>query len=55
MKKILIINSNYYENISIDLIYGMPESNLKSWELNLDLAKMESGRMDWAMSRVILN
>ena len=29
---------NYYENISIDLIYGMPESNLELWEDNLDIA-----------------
>jgi len=37
-KKCIENAKNYYENISIDLIYGMPESNLKSWELNLDLA-----------------
>ncbi|MDA0758412.1 MAG: radical SAM family heme chaperone HemW [Bacteroidetes bacterium] len=28
----------YFDNISIDLIYGMPDSDLKSWEYNLDLA-----------------
>jgi oxygen-independent coproporphyrinogen-3 oxidase len=26
----------YYENISIDLIFGMPNSNLKTWESNLN-------------------
>ncbi len=26
----------YFENISIDLIFGMPNSNLKSWESNLN-------------------
>ncbi len=28
----------YFDNISIDLIYGMPDSDLKSWEYNLNLA-----------------
>jgi|TARA_B110000914_G_scaffold226408_1_gene251191 oxygen-independent coproporphyrinogen-3 oxidase len=28
----------YFDNISIDLIYGMPDSDLKSCEYNLDLA-----------------
>tara|TARA_B100000768_G_scaffold181895_1_gene207228 strand:+ start:6474 stop:7526 length:1053 start_codon:yes stop_codon:yes gene_type:complete len=28
----------YFKNISIDLIYGMPDSNIESWEYNLDLA-----------------
>jgi oxygen-independent coproporphyrinogen-3 oxidase len=27
---------NYYDNISIDLIFGMPNSNLKTWESNLN-------------------
>lgn len=26
----------YYDNISIDLIFGMPNSNLKTWESNLN-------------------
>ena len=26
----------YYENISIDLIFGMPNSNLKTWQSNLN-------------------
>ena len=26
----------YYDNISIDLIFGMPDSNLKTWEYNLN-------------------
>ena len=26
----------YYDNISIDLIFGMPDSNLKTWESNLN-------------------
>ena len=28
----------YFDNISIDLIYGMPGSDLKSWNYNLNLA-----------------
>ena len=28
----------YFDNLSIDLIYGMPESTLESWEHNLDIA-----------------
>ena len=37
-KKCIENSKNYYENISIDLMYGIPESNLDSWEYNLDLA-----------------
>ena len=33
----LEISNKYFNNISIDLIYGMPGSTLKSWEYNLDL------------------
>lgn len=29
--------SRYFDNLSIDLIYGMPNSNLKSWEKNLQI------------------
>ena len=29
---------NYYDNVSIDLIYGIPKTDLKNWEYNLDLA-----------------
>lgn len=29
---------NYFDNISIDLIYGMPESNLDMWHQNLETA-----------------
>ncbi len=28
----------YYDNLSIDLIYGMPDSSIESWEHNLDIA-----------------
>ena len=27
----------YFDNLSIDLIYGMPNSNLKSWAKNLQM------------------
>ena len=37
-KKCLEIAQNYYENISIDLMYGIPDSTLESWKYNLDLA-----------------
>ena len=37
-KKCIENAKKYFKNISIDLIYGMPESNLESWEYNLDLA-----------------
>ena len=37
-KKCIKNAKKYFNNISIDLIYGMPESNLESWEYNLDLA-----------------
>lgn len=33
----LEISKRYFNNISIDLIYGMPGSTLKSWAYNLDL------------------
>ena len=29
--------SRYFDNLSIDLIYGMPNSNLKSWAKNLQM------------------
>ena len=29
--------SRYFDNLSIDLIYGMPNSNLKSWKKNLQI------------------
>ncbi|MDT8347220.1 MAG: radical SAM family heme chaperone HemW [Flavobacteriaceae bacterium] len=32
------IAHQYFENISIDLIYGMPESSLESWAFNLKTA-----------------
>ena len=37
-KKCIKIAVKYFDNISIDLIYGMPDSDLKSWKYNLDLA-----------------
>ena len=37
-KKCIEIAVKYFNNISIDLIYGMPDSDLKSWKYNLDLA-----------------
>ena len=37
-KKCIESAKKYFNNISIDLIYGMPESNLETWEYNLDLA-----------------
>jgi oxygen-independent coproporphyrinogen-3 oxidase len=36
----------FFENISIDLIYGMPESNIKSWDNNLNLF------LDWNLNHV---
>ena len=35
-KKCIDNSLKYYNNISIDLIFGMPNSNLKTWESNLD-------------------
>lgn len=29
-------SKNFFENISIDLMYGLPNSNLKNWEFNLN-------------------
>jgi len=37
-KKCIENAKNYYDNISIDLIYGIPKADLKNWEYNLDLA-----------------
>ena len=37
-KKCIESAKKYFNNISIDLIYGMPESNLETWEHNLNLA-----------------
>jgi len=37
-KKCIENSKKYFKNISIDLMYGMPDSNLESWEYNLDLA-----------------
>ncbi len=37
-KKCIEIAKNYFKNISIDLIYGMPKSNLESWDYNLNTA-----------------
>ena len=37
-KKCIETAKNYYDNISIDLIYGIPNADLKNWEYNLDLA-----------------
>lgn len=37
-KKCIENSKKYFKNISIDLMYGMPGSNLESWEYNLDLA-----------------
>lgn len=36
----------YFDNISIDLIYGMPNSNLISWEKNLNLA------LNWDLNHI---
>ena len=36
----------YFNNISIDLIYGMPNSNLISWEKNLNLA------LNWDLNHI---
>lgn len=36
----------YFDNISIDLIYGMPNSNLTSWEKNLNLA------LNWDLNHI---
>ena len=32
----LEMSKKYFKNISVDLMYGMPESTLKSWAYNLD-------------------
>ena len=32
----LEMSKKYFKNISVDLMYGMPESTLKSWNYNLD-------------------
>ena len=32
----LEISKKYFNNISVDLMYGLPESTLKSWAFNLD-------------------
>jgi len=37
-KKCIERSKKYFNNISIDLMYGMPESNLATWENNLDIA-----------------
>jgi len=37
-KKCIEIAVKYFDNISIDLMFGMPDSDLKSWKYNLDLA-----------------
>ena len=36
-----------FDNISIDLIYGMPNSNLISWEKNLNLA------LNWDLNHIL--
>ena len=36
----------FFDNISIDLIYGMPNSNLISWEKNLNLA------LNWDLNHI---
>ena len=37
-KKSIEVSLKYFDNISIDLIYGVPESDLKSWKSNLDVS-----------------
>ena len=37
-KKSVEVSLKYFDNISIDLIYGVPESDLKSWKSNIDVS-----------------
>ena len=37
-KKSIELSLKYFDNISIDLIYGVPESDIKTWKSNLDVS-----------------
>ena len=37
-QKSIELSLKFFDNISIDLIYGIPESDMKSWKSNLDIS-----------------